>query len=166
MTRQDLLILAAGTAMVWAAFWAVQRPPFAHQPAAPLSALLDSLESSTRADSVRLAQWSDSLAKVTPRQLGKTIIQYVESHRVDTVLVPYVDTVMLPAQVVRELVVSDSGCRSRVDSLQGELRIDSVRTRIDSADRQADLAVVRRERWTWAGWGFLGGVAVGLGVCR
>ena len=73
---------------------------------------------------------------------------------------------MLPAQVVRELVVSDSGCRSRVDSLQGELRIDSVRTRIDSADRQADLAVVRRERWTWAGWGFLGGVAVGLGVAR
>lgn len=166
MTRLDLLILAGGMALIGAAVWSIQRPPFAHQPTAPLSALRDSLERSSRADSVRLVQWSDSLAKVTPDTLREVVTRYVRSHRTDTLIMVAMDTVTLPAQIVRELVVSDSGCRSRVDSLRGELRIDSARARIDSVDRQADLAVVRRERWTWAGYGALVGALVGAVVVQ
>ena len=165
MTRLDLLILAGGLALIGAAQWAILHRP-TPKPTAPRYALRDSLELSIRADSVRLAQWSDSLAKVTPDTLREVVTRYVRSHLTDTLIMVATDTVVLPAQVVRELVVSDSGCRSRVDSLRGELRIDSARARIDSVDRQADLAVVLRERWTWAGWGFLGGVVVGLGACR
>lgn len=165
MTRLDLLILAGGMALISAAQWAILHRP-APQPAAPLSTLRDSLERSTRADSVRLAQWSDSLAKATPDTLREVVTRYVLSHRTDTLIMVAMDTVTLPAQVVRELVVSDSGCRSRVDSLRGELRIDSARARIDSVDRQADLAVVRRSRWSWAGWGALAGAGLALVVVR
>jgi hypothetical protein len=160
MTRLDLLALMGGLGLIGGAQWAILHRPTL-TPTTSIAALEDSIGRARRSDSIRLAKWADSLASMPPDTLVRTVTRYVERHRRDTVVMVYADTVALPAQVVRELVVSDSACRTRVDSLRGVVAVDSVRSRIDSVDRVADLDAVKRQRWTWAGWGLL----AGLGVC-
>lgn len=163
MTRRDLVPLTFGLLGVILAQVVILHPWVQGTPAPrpDISSFKVALSRARHDDSVRLAKWTDSLASMPPDTLVRTVTRYVERHRRDTVAVVYHDSAWMPTQPLRELATSDSACRTREDSLRGVVALDSVKARIDSVDRVADLDAVRRQRWTWAGRGLL----AGLGVC-
>lgn len=169
MSRAETLFLAAALAILGAVLGAsVERltHPAPHVQAVHPSR--DSIVAATALSRAALAEYAsqvaqargDSLAALLAARARASRVRWLPG-RVDTV--ELVDSILVPAEDVRAVIVSDSACRVEADSLRGEL----VQARYD-AETCADALQERPEScgtWTAFGLGFGLGATAAAGAC-
>jgi hypothetical protein len=118
----------------------------------------DSLHAEHTVDSLRLLVWTDSVLALRGDSLRRVLGRHAQTvrvrDRIDTLRDTVHDSVMVPAADVRTLLIADSACQVRVDSLEGSVLVATTeRDQADSATRQA-----KRSARVWQA------ATVGLGV--